>query len=450
MGFLWGVILAEGFTILAIEVSVIRLLMPYVGSGIEVTSILITAVLLPMAYGYDYAGRYAQDRKLEQVREKLKTNFFIATAFMVFALSYLVVDVFYQFMIFLGIQNHLLITALYAAGLVVYPIFLLAQTLPLMSCYFKDMAIQAVTGRLLFLSTLGSFLGAVLTSLLLMNWLGVSWACWIITLVLVVMVGMVSKRQELEQYSALVLSLFFAFLSRDSLMHQLGVVAQTPYSFIEVFVSPDGEDRMLKINHSASSITSLDRQFKYVKYIEKHFLNTHSQPLDVLVLGAGGFSIGSNDLVHRYEFVDIESQLQGIAEQYLLQRPLNQNVTFTPKPAVNFLRDASKQYDLIVVDMYSNQHSIPGHLVTLEFYDLVKSCLKASGVVVLNVIISPTLQDTYSRRMDNTLRTAFPFVYSVALHPSSDISNIIYVYHPQNVDQGIYTREKSTASLDRL
>ena len=89
--------------------------------------------------------------------------------------------------------------------------------------------------------------------------------------------------------------------------------------------------------------------------------------------------------------------------------------------------------------MYSNGHTIPAQLVTLEFYDLVKSHLKETGTVVLNTIISPTLQDTYSRRMDNTLRTAFPFVYSVALHPTSDISNTIYVYQPQGVDHAVYT-----------
>jgi spermidine synthase len=450
MGYLWSIVAAEGFVILAIEVSIIRLLMPYVGSGIEVTSILITAVLLPMAFGYDYAGRFAQGKPLEDIREKLKNNFFIATAFMVFALSYLVVDAFYHFSVAVGITNHLLIATAYALVLVVYPIFLLAQTLPLMSCYFKDMPVQAVTGRLLFLSTVGSFMGAVLTSLLLMNWLGMSWTCWFITMVLVGMIFLVSERGEVEQYVALGLSMFFAFLSRDSLMHQLGIVAQTPYSFIEVKMSPDEQDRMLKINHSISSMASKDHQFEYVNYIEEHFLLPKQTAMDVLVLGAGAFSIGSQDRVHHYDFVDIEPKLQEIAETYILQRPLNDNVTFIPKPAVNFLREDGKQYDLIVVDMYSNRHSIPAHLVTREFYELVKTRLKPEATVVLNMIISPRLSDKYSRRMDNTLRASFPFVSNVALNPRSELSNVIYTYSLQGSNEGVYTQDKTTASLDRL
>ena len=56
----------------------------------RVTSILITAILLPMAYGYDY--EHVHNMSLEHVRKKLQTNFFIATVFMIFALSYHVVD----------------------------------------------------------------------------------------------------------------------------------------------------------------------------------------------------------------------------------------------------------------------------------------------------------------------------------------------------------------------
>ena len=44
MSMLLAIVIAEGFVILSIEVSIIRLLMPYLGSGVEVTSILITAI----------------------------------------------------------------------------------------------------------------------------------------------------------------------------------------------------------------------------------------------------------------------------------------------------------------------------------------------------------------------------------------------------------------------
>ena len=91
----------------------------------------------------------------------------------------------------------------YALIFIIYPVFLLAQTLPLVSCYFKDMALQAATGRLLFLSTLGSFLGAVLTSLVLMNWVGVSWTCCFILGVLVAMTFAVCEKRDIEQYISL-------------------------------------------------------------------------------------------------------------------------------------------------------------------------------------------------------------------------------------------------------
>ena len=77
MSALLAIIIAEGFVVLSVEVTIIRLLMPYVGSGIEVTSILITAILLPMAYGYAYSGRFTKNNMVEAVRVKLQKNFLI-------------------------------------------------------------------------------------------------------------------------------------------------------------------------------------------------------------------------------------------------------------------------------------------------------------------------------------------------------------------------------------
>ena len=444
---LWLIVIAEGFAVLSVEVSVIRLLMPYVGSGVEVTSILITAVLLPLAYGYAHGGRFKGDE--EAVRLKLKSNFFNALLILAFGLSFWIIEVFYAQLMALGITNHLWVTTLYAGLFLIYPVFLLAQTLPLMGHYCKDMAVNEATGRLLFVSTLGSFLGAILTTLVLMNWIGVSYTCLFILLVLTGMCVGVSRLHELEWYIAVGICTIFGLLSATPLMEAVGVVAQTPYSHIEVLTSKDGSDRVLRINHSLSSMDSDTERFEYIAYIEERFLKPIEKPMDVLVLGAGGFTLGSKDTQHQYDFVDIEPKLQEIAEEYILKRPLGDNVAFYPDPAVVFLRGGDKLYDLVVVDVYSNQHVIPPHLATYGFYDLVKTRVKMGGKVVLNVIGSPVLADTFSRRLDNTIHAAFPGVVRLPLKPYGDLSNMLYIYQHSELDQGIYTDNKTTASIDR-
>lgn len=53
---LFLVILIEGYVVLATELLAIRTLIPFIGSGTETISIIISAVLLPLAFGYHVGG----------------------------------------------------------------------------------------------------------------------------------------------------------------------------------------------------------------------------------------------------------------------------------------------------------------------------------------------------------------------------------------------------------
>ncbi len=442
MNSLLAVVIAEGFVILSVEVSIIRLLMPYVGSGIEATSILITAILLPMAYGYAYGGKFLQENMTESVRKKLQHNFFVSLCFLTLALSYIVVDIFYQLMLNIGITQHLVITTLYSLLFITWPIFLLAQTLPLISYYLSDLNAQQATGRLLFVSTLGSFLGAILTTLVFMNWIGVNWTCWLIAAVIYGMLCCVSQVNETPPYVGAAICVIAAVFTQTSLMNQLGVMMQTPYSHITISELENSNDKILQINFSRSSMVSDTEKFPYIQFIEDHFIKPYDEKLNILVLGAGGFTLGSDDTFHHYDFVDIEKHLKDISEKYLLKRPLHPNVSFHPMPAVTFLREHQNKYDL-------NHYTIPAHMATYDFYELLKTRLNIGGRCVLNIIASPFIEDTFSRRIDNTVRAAFPYVIRSPLHYDQKLSNIIYSYLHQEQDNSIYTNNKTTSSLDK-
>jgi hypothetical protein len=55
--FLLSVILTEGYILLSSELLAIRLSIPFVGSGTDTISIIIAAVLLPLAFGYYQGGK---------------------------------------------------------------------------------------------------------------------------------------------------------------------------------------------------------------------------------------------------------------------------------------------------------------------------------------------------------------------------------------------------------
>lgn len=282
-----------------------------------------------------------------------------------------------------------------------------------------------------------------------MGLFGVSWICAVIIWVLSGMVYMVGGFKQPLYWGSMILSVAALLMARVGFMQSAtGMLMQTPYSNIKILTSPDGEERHLSINESFSSKVSGDGGYWYIQFIEQHFIKPKDQKMKILVLGAGGFSLGQNDGFHEYDFVDIEKQLKPVAEGYLYGRPLPDNVRFYAEPAVVFLRRQTQQYDLVVLDMYKGRSMIPGHLVTYDFYQLVKAHVKDGGQCILNVIASPIVGDSrYASKMDNTIKYAFPFVERYPLGYEA-LENIIYVYTAKD-HREIYSRESSRPEMDQ-
>ena len=128
-----------------------------------------------------------------------------------------------------------------------------------------------------------------------------------------------------------------------------------------------------------------------------------------------------------------------------------------------FLRRDEGHYDLIVLDVYTNTFSIPMETTTRDFLLDVKKRLKAGGIVVANILASPTFDDRFSIRYDNTFASVFPaytrelvssFQPWKDLWPKQErpqINNALYIYidNPHAGDDGVYTDDKNTYSLDR-
>ena len=114
---LFAVILIEGYVVLACELLAIRQLIPFVGSGTEIIAIIISGVLLPLAFGYHFGGiaykrAYAkavrQGKRPPSIRRILLKNILIALAFLSLGLSYLFLSAYFRFLDYAGIDQRLL------------------------------------------------------------------------------------------------------------------------------------------------------------------------------------------------------------------------------------------------------------------------------------------------------------------------------------------------------
>ena len=130
------IILIEGYIVLAVELLAIRQIIPFVGNGIETIAIVVAAVLMPLAIGYYVGGKYKAHqvkKRFITIRAKLINNVKIAAFILALGLSYLTLQIFFPILDLIGISHRVIQTTIYSTLFIAFPVFLLGQTIPLIS-----------------------------------------------------------------------------------------------------------------------------------------------------------------------------------------------------------------------------------------------------------------------------------------------------------------------------
>jgi hypothetical protein len=474
---LFLIILIEGYVVLAVELLTIRQLMPFVGNGVEVVAIIISGVLLPLAAGYHYGGIayqriYARAKQCGKigppVRKLLLRNLLIALFILTFGLSYLFLEDFFGLLAAHGIYHRLWQTLAYTLIFLVMPVFCLGQTVPLISHYFSNRRLSEITGKMLFFSTTGSFLGSVFSALVLMMTVGVhNTVIFTLALLALLCIFLSRKKHRGAVILALCLLCLCGLLNSGVFLSKLGFVNDNAYNLARVVKSADGDATYLMLNRSYSSEITADphKLIGYFKYVNDNFIATlprSGEPRDILAIGAGGFTMGRDDTFNRYTFVDIDPDLKKTAEDYFLPEKVSANKQFIPSSARAYLMRDTKTYDLVVVDVFQNYHAMPMECTTREFMEAVKAHLKPGGIVVVNVASTPDFRDKFSVRYDRTFSSVFPVHTRQIMSdfnpwqptggddPAHFLVNTIYTYFntPYVQDTAIYSDDKNPYSID--
>lgn len=448
---IWLIILLEGFVTISVEIITIRQLIPEVGNSVVVTSIIIGIFLLVLAYGYQAGGRLEKEPYA-----LLRRNFLIAAMVIGFGLSFLFIQYFFQ-TVHESLKIPLMWTLVIYLCLVMAPIvYFLGQTVPVvMHLFSAQLSAGAVGGKVLHLSTVGSFLGSVLTTLLLMNFLGVGWTVVVNCFLLFALILLLLPHEKIMAYIALLIGLAIVLLGVNRFAELGYLVATTPYANYAVIphakLSSGQTGTVLSVNNSMSSM--INEQNKGLPYLERIktilFHDLHVTNKDILVLGAGGFTLSAENVFNnRFTYVDIDPKIYGIVKAHFLS---NIRGAFVAADARLYVQKYPNSYDVIVSDTYSNKFTIPSHLLTQEYFMAVKNALRHNGIAVFNIIASPLLNTRYAKRVDNTLRSVFSScTANVRSYSVDEKANIIYVCqkNDEENDKMIYTDDINRASLD--
>lgn len=448
---LFIVIFFEGFISISVEVLTIRQLIPVVGNSVIVTSLIIGIFLLFLALGYYRGGFYRKNYLAIMQR-----NFAIAAVILGVGLSYLFIQ-----SLFMAINTYVTGSALIA--LIIYLflitaplIFILGQTVPITTNLFKfEHHVGSISGKVLYLSTLGSFLGAILTAAILMNFFGVAWTILINFMGLFVLILLLQSVTKEKWMMTLAVIFAGAFVFVLNVTYSSGFFLKTTaynnYFLIKDYQHPElGHGRILSVNNSASSYLNDKQQgFKYVEKIKQVlFKELGLTNKDILVIGAGGFSLSAeSDFGNRFEYIDIDKAIKPVAQNGFIEHI---NGDFKAEDARKFLLDKVKRYDVIISDAYSNIHAIPFYLLTQEHIHNIHRALRDNGIAVFNIIASPTMESKYARRIDNTIRSVFPTCSVMPNTFKGKHTSLIYICKKSSYDQdkSIYTDNLNTITLD--
>lgn len=423
------ILFLEGLASSGLQMVTIRQTVPFVGSSVLTTSIIISVFLAALALGYFWGGR----QNSETYQKKLAVNLLISIFIFGIGLSYSFVSAFFSFVPGLTasipiIHNPLVHLFLFCLIIMFPLVFMLSQTIPLLLNSAKQEHSKSESaGNATALSTLGNVVGCIFTSIFIMYFLGVGYSvlinCAILAFCLIFILDLKQAKSQ------------FAFASSLCLVGVIYVLniqvtkdlfeETTPYS--NFFIADDPEGKRLVINRSSASfIDEEQRGWPYIEIMKKGIFSEDMSGKDILVLGAGGFTFSAaGDHDANIVFVDIDEKIKEVAEKSFLENEINGE--FISHDARYYLLTTEKRFDVIIVDLYSNAATIPMHTSTYEFFSLVSSRLKDDGLSVMNIAANPRLSDNYSRNMDFTIRHSLSnCMTEIAGEYSNTFQNIVY------------------------
>ncbi|HET9051763.1 MAG TPA: fused MFS/spermidine synthase [Candidatus Dormibacteraeota bacterium] len=410
---LGGVVAAGGAGSLATEICASRLLAPYFGSSTVVWANVIGLILVYLSVGYWVGGRVADRHATPRALGRIM----LAAALCIAALPFvahpvlrLALDGFERVEVGAVAGSFFATLALFSV-----PVTLLGMVSPFaLRLALTDVARAGETsGRLSALATLGAIAGTFAPGLLLIPAIGTQR-----TMILAALVVAAASALLLERPALLAVLAIGALLAipPGAVKPLAGAVdeRETAYGYAQVIRFDDGRT-VMRLDEGVADQSvyrpgvALTGGEWDMPLVAPPLLG---RPLrTALVIGnAGGTTARALAATYpgvRIDGVELDPALTDLARSWFALDAIPGLTTHTGDGRV-FLETTDARWDLIVVDAYQQAY-IPFHLVTREFFSLVRDHLTPGGAVALNVARTPG-DDDLPRAVSQTLATVLPQV----------------------------------------
>jgi spermidine synthase len=413
MGFLLATSLVCGALVMVIEVLGSRVIGPYFGVSLFVWTALITVTLVGLAAGYA-AGGWLSDRR--------PSADWLYGLILVAGLLVLVIPWVKEPVLRAGLSLGLRAGALAAATAIFFPsLFLLGCVSP----YIVKIAareIQSIgrtVGVLAAVSTVGSFLGTVLTGFVLITAFGVGRIFLVVGVLLLALSG--SYFALFRRRFWLVVPALAALLLPQRTALRSGVTADGSvvqelyktdsfYGHLDVLDirSRRATTRAIIVDGAFQGGVDLPSglsAFPYPYFLEFLPYGLHPQGKRCLVvgLGAGVVPAWYERMGIATDVVEIDPDVLEVARRHF---GLALSGRVVVDDARHFLNVDREKYDFIVLDAFSGD-TFPGHLLTREALSLVAGAMAPGAVLALNLVAGVGPGDQIAPSVVRTLGTLF-------------------------------------------
>ena len=402
-----------GALVMVVEVLGSRVLGPFFGVSLFVWTSLITVTLVALAAGYA-AGGIAADKKDSP---HYLFGIILVAGFLVLAIPFAKGPVLKMCQP-LGLRLGALASSLLLFG---PSLFLLGCVSP----YIVKIAAREVrtigrtVGLFYALSTLGSFLGTIVTGFVLIAYLGVDRIFQVAGMLLIclALIYFVFFQRRWRTLPILMLPLFLLQTgSPEAKVMANGTLATRVYSKDSFYGNLKVVDYSYGPNHTRELIIDgliqggIDMAnnlsiYEYSYFMEFLPFSINSAGKDCLVIGLGAGVVPQWYEARgiRTDVVDIDPEVAKIARDYFGFKLAGDLII---ADARHYLNTTEKQYDYIVLDVF-NGDTTPGHVLSVEAFQLLKQRMTLRGVLAINLVGCLRDNNFITASVIKTLQTVF-------------------------------------------
>lgn len=447
----------SGMATLGAELTAGRLIGNVFGTSNLVWASIIGLILIYLAFGYHLGGKWADKNPTPLAMYRILAW----AAFTIGLVPYAAVPVLRSAAGAFEALSVGVMAGSFIAVLVLFivPITLLGTISPFAIRLSMDNTEKSgqIAGQIYAVSTLGSFIGTFLPTLITIPTIGtrLTFILFAMILLAVALVGLArfaSRREMLKLiWMPVALALIAFAFSNSALKQNTGQVYETESAYNYIQVQEQDGYMLLRLNdgqgvHSIYHPDVLFYNGPWEQFLVGPYFYADRSPGDIKSMAIIGLAAGTAarqatavygaDI--QIDGFEIDGQIVEVGREYFDMNMPNLNV-IVGDGRLGLDRSQVK-YDIIAIDAYRPPY-IPAHMTTLEFFEICASHLTDSGVLTLNVGSTPG-----NRRLIDGLATTMAQIF-----PSIHIMDI-----PGTLNTMIFatkqptSRENFSANMVRL